>query len=342
MLKDAIKKNYKWIILFLCVVIFLLLLEDIFENEILNLDVLAYRIIVLNLRTDALTGIMKIITSLGGAYVLIALTIGALLVLKNRKISILITLNLIISTILNILLKYVIERPRPEGYGLIIESGYSFPSGHSMVSMAFYGFIIYLIWKLVKNKNLKYICSTLLGLLIILIGFSRIYLGVHYASDVVGGFAVAIAYLIVFTSIAKTYLKEIDGEKNVMKKKKIKLLKKQKRLTNSFKYAFEGIASSLKAEQNLKIHFIIMIVVIIAGIICKISAFEWIACVILFGLVISSELINTAIETTVDLAMPDKHPKAKLAKDISAGAVLILAITAVIVGLIIFVPKIGI
>ena len=340
MLKDAIKKNYKWIIVFLCVVIFLLLLEDIFENEILDLDVATYRMIVLNLRTDNLTGIMKVITSLGGAYVLIALTLGALLVLKNRKISIMITLNLVISTVLNFLLKYVIERPRPEGYGLIIESGYSFPSGHSMVSMAFYGLIIYLIWKLVERKNVKYICSTLLGLLILLIGFSRIYLGVHYASDVIGGFAISIAYLIVFTSIAKTYLKEIDVERNIMKKKKIKLLRKQKKLTNSFKYAFEGIASSLKTEQNLKIHFAIMIVVIIAGIICRISAFEWIVCVILFGLVISFELINTAIETTVDLAMPDKHPKAKLAKDISAGAVLILAITAIIVGLIIFIPKI--
>ncbi len=340
MLKDAIKKNYKWIIVFLCVVIFLLLLEDIFENEILDLDVAAYRMIVLNLRTDSLTGIMKVITSLGGAYVLIALTLGALLVLKNRKISIMITLNLVISTVLNFLLKYVIERPRPEGYGLIIESGYSFPSGHSMISMAFYGLIIYLIWKLVKKENIKYICSVFLGLLIVLIGFSRIYLGVHYASDVIGGFAIAIAYLIVFTSIAKTYLKEIDGEKHIMKKNTIKLLKKKKKLTNSFKYAFEGIASSLKTEQNLKIHFAIMIVVIIAGIICRISVFEWIICVILFGLVIAFELINTAIETTVDLAMPDKHPKAKLAKDISAGAVLILAITAIIVGLIIFIPKI--
>ena len=78
MLKDAIKKNYKWIIVFLCIIIFLLLLEDIFENQILDLDIAAYRMIVLNLRTDSLTGIMKVITSLGGAYVLIALTSGAL------------------------------------------------------------------------------------------------------------------------------------------------------------------------------------------------------------------------------------------------------------------------
>ena len=67
---------------------------------------------------------------------------------------------------------------------------------------------------------------------------------------------------------------------------------------------------------------------------------EWIACIILFGLVISLELINTAIETTVDIAMPEKNEKAKLAKDVAAGAVLMSAIMAIVVGLIIFLPKI--
>ena len=84
----------------------------------------------------------------------------------------------------------------------------------------------------------------------------------------------------------------------------------------------------------------IVILVIIAGIAFKISQAEWIVCIILFGFVITTELINTAIETTVDIAMPSKNEKAKLAKDISAGAVVISAITSAIVGLIIFVPKI--
>ena len=109
-------------------------------------------------------------------------------------------------------------------------------------------------------------------------------------------------------------------------------------MVNSFKYAFEGILSALKTEQNLKIHFIVVILVIIAGIVFKITKAEWIVCIILFGFVITTELINTAIETTVDIAMPQKNDKAKLAKDISAGAVVISAITSVIVGLIIFVP----
>ena len=116
--------------------------------------------------------------------------------------------------------------------------------------------------------------------------------------------------------------------------------KKRKKLRNSFKYAFEGVHRELKEEQNLKIHLLIMLCVIIAGFLLKISAIEWIICIILFGLVISLELINTAIELTVDLAMPQIHEKAKAAKDIAAAAVLVVAFCSVIIGFIIFLPKI--
>lgn len=118
------------------------------------------------------------------------------------------------------------------------------------------------------------------------------------------------------------------------------LKKKRKKLRNSFKYAFEGVHRELKEEQNLKIHILIMILVIIAGFILRISPIEWIICIILFGFVIALELINTAIELTVDLAMPEIHPKAKAAKDIAAAAVLVSAFCSVIIGLIIFLPKI--
>ena len=116
--------------------------------------------------------------------------------------------------------------------------------------------------------------------------------------------------------------------------------KKRKKLRNSFKYAFEGVHRELKEEQNLKIHILIMILVIIAGFILKLSPMEWIICIILFGFVIALELINTAIELTVDLAMPEINPKAKAAKDIAAAAVLISATCSVIIGVIIFLPKI--
>lgn len=116
--------------------------------------------------------------------------------------------------------------------------------------------------------------------------------------------------------------------------------KKRKKIRNSFKYAFEGVHRELKEEQNLKIHILIMILVIIAGFTLKLSPMEWIICIILFGFVIALELINTAIELTVDLAMPEIHPKAKAAKDIAAAAVLVSATCSVIIGLIIFLPKI--
>ena len=95
----------------------------------------------------------------------------------------------------------------------------------------------------------------------------------------------------------------------------------------------------LKEEQNIKIHIIIMILVIIAGIYYKIDRIEWMICILLFGMVISLELLNTAIENTVDLAMPEKNQKAKIAKDVAAAAVLVSAVVAVIIGCIMFIPK---
>ena len=113
-----------------------------------------------------------------------------------------------------------------------------------------------------------------------------------------------------------------------------------KKLLKSFKYAFDGIFTGIKEEQNMKIHIAIMILVIIFGIMLKISKMEWIICIILFGLVISMKLINTAIENTVDLVTKEKNEQAKIAKDVAAGAVLVSAIASAIIGLIIFVPKI--
>ena len=118
------------------------------------------------------------------------------------------------------------------------------------------------------------------------------------------------------------------------------MMKKTKKLINSFKYAISGIITSFKTERNMKIHILVMILVIIAGIVFKLSLLDWIILVIMFGLVISAELFNTAIETTIDMITKEKNEKAKIAKDVAAGAVLVLAVASVIVGLIIFIPKI--
>ena len=107
-----------------------------------------------------------------------------------------------------------------------------------------------------------------------------------------------------------------------------------------FKYAFNGIIETIKSERNIKIHILAMITVIILGGILKISITEWMICIILFGIVIAGELFNTAIENVVDNLVTEKNEYAKLAKDASAGAVLILAISSAIIGFIIFFPKI--
>lgn len=126
-----------------------------------------------------------------------------------------------------------------------------------------------------------------------------------------------------------------------MKLKRKKLLKlKTKKIANSFKYAFDGLISSFKTERNMKIHILIMILVIVMGIVLKINKYEWIICIICFTLVIGGELFNTAIETVIDIVMPYKNEKAKIAKDIAASGVLVLAIGTAIIGLIIFIPKI--
>lgn len=197
--KEIIIKNVKWIVLLLCVILLIGITEDVLDKEIYRLDEIGYNIVSKYLISDNTITIAKCITQLGGAVCIITIAIILLLVMKNKKIGLYIFANLGIATILNQILKNIFQRPRPTGFRIINETGYSFPSGHSMVSMAFYGFLIYLIYKNVKNKYLKCGLIATLGVLITLIGISRIYLGVHYTSDVLAGFLISISYLIVFT-----------------------------------------------------------------------------------------------------------------------------------------------
>ena len=126
-----------------------------------------------------------------------------------------------------------------------------------------------------------------------------------------------------------------------MENKREKIRRHTKNLLHSFGYAFQGLYSSFKSERNMKIHIFIMMFVILLGIVLKISLSEWFVCIILFATVIVGELFNTAIETIVDMISPGINEKAKLAKDISAGGVLALAIGAFVIGFLIFVPKVG-
>ena len=111
-------------------------------------------------------------------------------------------------TIINNLLKVIIARDRPNINRLVTETGYSFPSGHSITSMVFYGYLIYLIYKYIDTKKIKILLIIILSLLIVTIGFTRIYLGVHYTSDVIGGFLLGVAYLIIFIGVSNKYIEK--------------------------------------------------------------------------------------------------------------------------------------
>jgi membrane-associated phospholipid phosphatase len=208
-IKEFITKNLKWIILFICLTIFLGLAEDVFNKELMNGDIMGYKFVSTYLMSDFATPITKFITNFGGAIFIIILTVILFVIIKNKEIGISIISNLVIITAINQILKRIVQRPRPTEYRIIEETGYSFPSGHSMVSMAFYGYLIYLIYKYVKNKYLKYISIILLSILICSIGISRIYLGVHYTSDVLAGFMISISYLIIYISaVNKFFIKD--------------------------------------------------------------------------------------------------------------------------------------
>ena len=207
-IKEFIIKNLKWIILFICLIGFLELAEDVFNKEIMKGDIIGYKVVSAFLISAVVTPIAQFITNLGGAIFLVVLTILLFILIKNKKIGLSTFSNFVIITILNQLLKRILQRPRPTEYRIIEETGYSFPSGHSMVSMAFYGYLIYLIYKYVKNKYIKWTFIVLLSALICSIGISRIYLGVHYTSDVLGGFLISISYLIIYISAINKFLIE--------------------------------------------------------------------------------------------------------------------------------------
>lgn len=207
---EFLKKNYLLFIIIICLVITGFILEDVYEREILEFDKLAFSLF--KIRTPLLTKIFLIITNLGSPYVLIVLTLLSFL-LKNKKISFIITANLGLITIINQVLKFIVKRPRPSDLFLIVETGYSFPSGHSMVSLSFYGLLIYFIYKYFKNKKLKISLITLLSLIIVLIGISRVYLGVHFVSDVISGFLLSLSYLMIFIKVINKFILKESYEK---------------------------------------------------------------------------------------------------------------------------------
>lgn len=183
------------------VLVFTWLLFEIKTDDIMRMDAAAYSLVVMHMRAAWLTPIMQSISDLAYPVVLVVMLLVIEVFAPGRRPGLCAAVNLVLATLLNLLLKTLIQRPRPEGYRLVAESGFSFPSGHSMVAMAFYGLLIWMVWRYEKDALVRRLGVIGFGLVIVLVGLSRIYLGVHYASDVLAGFCASIAWLGVYTKL---------------------------------------------------------------------------------------------------------------------------------------------
>lgn len=193
-------KNRKWVIIGLTF-LFVVLTILVKTNLIVPFDNYFYNLVTFKIN-DVFTNIYKVITFLGSTEFIIFLCIFFLvlfIILKKKNTGIIITIVLIISTIVNNLLKIILMRARPEVLSFVEEHSYSFPSGHTMASVSMYGILLYLVLKSKINSKLKIILSSILTILPILVALSRVYLGAHFMSDVVGAFIVSIILLLIET-----------------------------------------------------------------------------------------------------------------------------------------------
>lgn len=196
------KKRYYFII-GLFIILFILMTYLVVSNKTTNFDTTIYNYLF-SMRNNFLDIFFKSVTVFANTLTIIILVIILLLLINDRS-----RYTLGITTIVTVLsnqgLKYLIKRIRPDHLRLIKQGGYSYPSGHSMISIAVYGFLIYYVYKHIENKYLKIFLILILTLLIISIGLSRIYLGVHYPSDVIGGYLLAFPILILVVKEVEKY-----------------------------------------------------------------------------------------------------------------------------------------
>lgn len=200
-LRTLIRNNPRTIVALMAVVVFLWLMQEVLEGELTQLDSAAYQLVVVHMRREWLTPVMQSISELALPVVLVVMLLAVEAFAPGRRPGLCAALNLALALLLNLALKEIVHRPRPEGFRLIAETGYSFPSGHSMVAMAFYGLLAWMVWHYERDHFVKHLCLAGFALVIVAVGLSRIYLGVHYASDVLAGFCVSLAWLAFYTKV---------------------------------------------------------------------------------------------------------------------------------------------
>ncbi len=208
----AKQKKVNCLISGVLLILFIIMTVLVITDNISCFDDSIYNFII-SFRSKPLDLFLKTITRLGDTLVIIVI-VAVTLFFINKKNKVLLLSNTILTVASNQGLKYLLRKPRPDHLKLIKQGGFSYPSGHSMIAVCVYGIMIYIINKKVKNKKLKISLSILLTLLIVIIGISRIYVGVHYPSDVLGGFFLATAILILNLTFYDKLYGGIINEKN--------------------------------------------------------------------------------------------------------------------------------
>ena len=205
--KRDIRGILKWSMFTIAVITFIFLVYVVQSNKITAFDSFVYSGIA-KFQGENMTKVVKILTEFGNYFILCGISIIITVILKDKKEKVFIWINLISISTINYILKQIFTRERPETK-LILVAGYSFPSGHSAVSMAVYLFLIYLVLRRINIKWFKTTLVLIMSAMIILIGFSRVYLGAHFVSDVLAGFCIGIIYNILFVHFCFPY----DGSK---------------------------------------------------------------------------------------------------------------------------------
>ena len=175
----------------------------VFHDFIVLIDDWFIKTVSENIVNDGLTQFMKVITNLGGVLFFVSFLIVVFLVVSNKKIGYCMFINLLIAYIFSLLFKNIFRSSRP--LIMLIEKpiDFSFPSGHTMCSIVFYGFLIYVVSKFVKNVNIKRVINIILIIIIFLVPFSRLYLGVHFFTDIFAGMILGIVCLLMFINYVK-------------------------------------------------------------------------------------------------------------------------------------------
>ena len=161
------KKYIKWVLLFVLLLLFVFISVNVYKGTDFYTDGIVYDLVSSNIINDNMTNVVKFITWFGGTIGIVIMCLISLFIIRNKKINVMLVINLICSTLINnYVFKLIFARERPNINPIVIEDGYSFPSGHSMISMMFYGSLIYLAYKYINNKIFKYVVISCLSILI--------------------------------------------------------------------------------------------------------------------------------------------------------------------------------